>query len=128
MSTLTVPLVLDLKNQNSLVELPDQMDGRIKRITLANWNMEMDPRGPFFQLKFSQGIEVKSLTFSQNLDIIESAIQIPWKGKNMIFPEPRSGPLVRTFRVELFDSNSKPIGFPFNKMRCVLWFLIDLTL
>ena len=46
----TMPLVLDLNSSQTLVQLQDQVEGRIKKITLTDWRVEMDgdEYGPYF--------------------------------------------------------------------------------
>ena len=124
MTTTVVPLVLDLSLHVSIVDLQDQIEGNIKKITLTDWMIDSEI-GPYFQIKFSQGIQVKSLSYSQNRQIIENAIQIPRKGKKKEIPISRCGPLFRRFTLELFDSIGNPLGDPFKTIRCVLWFLFE---
>jgi len=122
------PVVLDLVNHKSMVELQVGLAVKLTKIVLTDWNVELDesrPPEPFFQIKFSDGIDARNLTFSQNKEIIEDAVQIPWKGRKREF-EVSSGPYIRTFTVQLFDSHGKPLGFPFDGLkRCVLWLLFD---
>ena len=118
-----IVMVLDLDNPNTLVELQDQPEGRIKEVILTDWHIEggndSDP-GPYFQLKFSQGIEIRTLSFGPN--VIHNAIQVPWRGRKKEIPIIRTYMIPRIFRVELFGADSLPLNFE----RCVLWFMIRL--
>jgi len=118
----TMPLVLDLNSSQTLVQLQDQVEGRIKKITLTDWRVEMDgdEYGPYFQVKFSQGIEVRTLSWGGS--IIPNSIQVPWRGRSKEVPVIRELMGSRVFLLELFDSE----GSPLNPIRCVLWFLIEL--
>jgi len=88
---------------------------------LTDWRIELDELpGPYFQVKFSQGIEVRNLSFGGG--IIPSSIQVPWRGRSKEVPVVRELMIPRVFMVELFDSE----GVPIEPQRCVLWFLFEL--
>ena len=127
----TVPLVLDLNKQFTLVELQDQ-EGRMRKITLTDWYVELGepvPDVPYFQIKFSHGIEARSLTYggstgnSMANSMIPNAIQVPMRGRSAKeVPVVREFMIPRVFSIELFDSE----GQPFTPARLVLWFMFDL--
>jgi len=116
-------MVLDLDRHKTLVELQDQVEGRIKKLTLTDWNVEINDEDlimPYFQLRFSQGIEIRTLSFGTN--IIQNAIQVPYRGRRKEIPLIRELMIPRLFNVELFGSDGKPI----EPTRCVLWFMFEL--
>ena len=124
----TVPLVLDLNKQFTLVELQDQVEGRMRKITLTDWYVELgesEPDFPYFQIKFSHGIETRSLTYggSTGNSMIPNAIQVPMRGRRAKeVPVVREFMIPRVFSIELFDSE----GQPFTPARLVLWFMFEL--
>ena len=113
-------MVLDLNDPKTLVELQDQIEGQINKLTLTDWIIDGFDPGPFFQLRFSQGIEIRTLTFGQN--ILQNAIQVPLRGRRKEIPLIRELMIPRLFMVELFDS----LGQPFQGARTVLWFSFEL--
>jgi len=122
-----VPLVLDLVDPITMIDLQDQIEGNIKKITLTDWKIEVsDPslKGPFFQLVFSHGFEVRSLSFSRTRSICENAVQVPWKGRKKEFPIVRSGPIPKTFVICIADSHGQDFK---GITRCVLWFVMELA-
>ena len=125
------PVMLDLVNLKSMVELQVGLAVKLAKIVLTDWELELvesSPPEPFFQIKFSNGIDARNLSFSQTKEIIEDAVQIPWKGRKKEF-EVRSGPFLRTFTVQLFDTHGKPLGFPLDGLkRCVLWYCLTVVL
>ena len=125
---MAVPVVLDLVNHKSMVELQVGLEVKLKNIILTDWNVELSQNRlpePFFQIKFSDGIDARNLSFSQTKEIIENGVQIPWKGRKKQYVI-ESGQVLRTFTVQLFDSHGKPIGFPFDGLkRWVLWLLFE---
>ena len=123
-----VPLVLDLARQHTLVELPIQVEGTMTEITLVSWHLDSatDP-GPYFQVRFSNGLEVRNLTFGGRDDggaivgvPMVDAIQIPFRRTTLRVPVIRRSMISRVFTVDLFDSG----GNPLTPERCVLWFHI----
>ena len=121
-----VPLVLDLVDPTTMIDLQDQIEGKIKKITLTDWTMEVsDPshKGPFFQLVFSRNfIEVRSLSFSRTPSICENAVQVPWKGRKREFPIVNHGPIPKKFVIAIADSHGQEFK---GITRCVLWFLLE---
>jgi len=125
-----IPMVLDLARHHTLVELPTQMEGTMKSITLENWQFDsLDDPGPYFQIKFSNGLELRNLTFGGRTDTndivgapMSDAIQVPVRGRGLRVPVISHAMFSRVFAVELFDS----LGNPFNPERCVLWFHIHM--
>ena len=114
-------MVLDLDKTSTMIDLQDQVEGRIKKVVLYHWAM-IPVTPPYFQLRFSQGIEIKTLTFGAN--IISNAIQVPSEnlGNPLEIPVIRELMFSRRFTVELFGCD----GLPLTVERCVLWFIIEL--
>ena len=125
-----IPWVMDLVRQRTRVELPYQIEGTMKSVELKFWYFEADVNTePYFQIKFSDGLVLRNLTFGgrgDNNEVVgfpmESAIQVPIRGRSMSIPLIHNSMFSRVFTVELFDSG----GAPITPRRCVLWFHIIL--
>jgi len=124
-------IVVRISSQTTNVRFPYTIPGNIRALRLVSYIMAANAgdEGPFFLVKFGQGIAPSCLTCGTGLR--DDCLVVPWQisttpngvsqpPKCFQISTPRKFP--NAFTIELFKST----GAPFTPTECVLWFEADI--